>query len=216
MRESAAGEALRGDQEFPIALGPEDGAGLHAEDAPARQGGPPADGRRRRARAPPASRTTPPLAMAGPTSNCGLMSATAQAPGAQKARAAGSTTRRPMKLASQTTTCRAAARLRRKDIMWRALTRSMHGHARVVAQLPGQLAVADIHRVDLRGALGQQHVGEAAGGGAEVHADAALRRQAEMLQPVRQLHAAAGDPGMVLAASAPAARPRVRCCRRAC
>ena len=42
--------------------------------------------------------------------------------------------------------------------------------ARVVAELPVQLAVADVERDDARGAALQQHVGEAAGGCADVEA----------------------------------------------
>jgi hypothetical protein len=46
----------------------------------------------------------------------------------------------------------------------------------------------------------QQHIGETAGGGPNIQAHASLRRQREMGQCVRQLHAAARHPGMLLPA----------------
>src|SRR5690606_11976145 len=67
-------------------------------------------------------------------------------------------------------------------------------------QLPVQLALADIDGVDLRRAVLQQYVGEAAGGGTHIDADAPLHRETEMLQAMGQLDAAAADPGMRLAA----------------
>ena len=67
----------------------------------------------------------------------------------------------------------------------------MHHDARIVAQLPGELAVADIDRMYLRRAMRQQHIGEAAGGGADVEADPPGRRQAEMAQRVVELQPAA-------------------------
>ena len=67
----------------------------------------------------------------------------------------------------------------------------VHHDARVVPQLPGKLAVADIDRVHLRRAVRQQHIGEAAGGGADVEADAARRREAEVTQRMVELQPAA-------------------------
>src|SRR5882724_1498612 len=75
-----------------------------------------------------------------------------------------------------------------------------HDNARVLAQLPGQLPVSDIDGVDLGGAARQQHVGEAAGRGADVEPDAAGRVDGEMIEGMRELQAAARDPRMVLAA----------------
>ena len=43
-----------------------------------------------------------------------------------------------------------------------------YDHARVVAQPPVELSVADVERDDARGAALQQHVGEAAGRRADV------------------------------------------------
>ena len=45
----------------------------------------------------------------------------------------------------------------------------------VGAELPGKLAVADIDRMDLGGAVGEQDIGEASGGGADVQGDAIFR-----------------------------------------
>ncbi len=44
--------------------------------------------------------------------------------------------------------------------------------AGVGAELPGELAVADVDGMDFRGAVGEQDVGEASGGCADVQADA--------------------------------------------
>jgi len=72
--------------------------------------------------------------------------------------------------------------------------------ARVRAQLPGELAVADVDGVDPRGAVLEQDVGEAAGGGADVGADQAGWRKREVAEGVVELQSATGDPGMILAA----------------
>jgi hypothetical protein len=44
-------------------------------------------------------------------------------------------------------------------------------HARVLAQLPGKLAAADVVRIDSGGAAGEQDIGEAAGRSADIEAD---------------------------------------------
>ena len=51
--------------------------------------------------------------------------------------------------------------------------------------------MADVDRVHLGRAMRQQHVGEASGRGADVETDAASRRQAEVVQRVVELQAAA-------------------------
>ena len=51
-----------------------------------------------------------------------------------------------------------------------------HDDARIGAQRPVELAVADVERDHARRAALQQHVGEAAGRGADVERDAAARR----------------------------------------
>ena len=50
-----------------------------------------------------------------------------------------------------------------------------HDDARVLAERPRELAVADVDRVDPRGAAAEQHVGEAAGRRADVERDHARR-----------------------------------------
>ena len=52
-------------------------------------------------------------------------------------------------------------------------------HPGVAAELPGQLAVAHVHGVDLLRAVLQHTVGEAAGGGADVGADGAVQVDGE-------------------------------------
>jgi hypothetical protein len=48
-------------------------------------------------------------------------------------------------------------------------------------------------------AMGEQHVGEAAGRGPDVEPDSALRRETKMRETMGELQAAAGDPGVILA-----------------
>ena len=59
-----------------------------------------------------------------------------------------------------------------------------------------QLAVPDIDREDEAGAIRQQHLGEAAGGCADIEADMALDIDRILFQRSRQLDAAARDPGV--------------------
>ena len=60
----------------------------------------------------------------------------------------------------------------------RAFDALEHGHARIVAELRVQLAVADVERDHARGAALEQHVAEPAGRGADVEAVDARRRRA--------------------------------------
>jgi len=60
--------------------------------------------------------------------------------------------------------------------------------------------VADVHRMHKGGAASQQHVGEAAGGGADVEAHQSGRVEREVIKRAHQLEAAARHPGVVLAA----------------
>ena len=96
-----------------------------------------------------------------------------------------------------------------------------HGHARVLAQAPVELAVGDVDRGDALGAALQQAVGEAAGRGADVEAVAPGDVDAERLERVLELDAAARDVARALvddqrrvaarpagSAAAPPARPR--------
>ena len=73
-------------------------------------------------------------------------------------------------------------------------------NALVGAQLPSQLTVADIHSIDLDGTVLQHTVGEAAGGGTDVHADFSVRRQREALHRLFQLQSATADVADVVAA----------------
>ena len=63
-------------------------------------------------------------------------------------------------------------------------------HAPVAAQLPVQLSVAHIHRVDLRCAVLQHAVREASGGRADIGADLALQRNGKRLHGLFQLQSA--------------------------
>ena len=72
--------------------------------------------------------------------------------------------------------------------------------SKVGAELPRELAVADVDGMDLGGAVGEQDICEAAGGGADVEADAVFRGKGEVGQGMLELEAASGDPGVVLAA----------------
>ena len=64
-------------------------------------------------------------------------------------------------------------------------------HARIVAQFPVELAVADVDRLDSRRAALQQAIGESAGGRAHVQADAPAHVDLEMIQRRGQLEPAA-------------------------
>ena len=66
-------------------------------------------------------------------------------------------------------------------------------HALIGAQLPGQLAVAHIHCVDLDRTVLQHAVGKPAGRCTNVHAHLALGRQRKTLHGLFQLQAAAAD-----------------------
>src|SRR5882672_8988557 len=68
-------------------------------------------------------------------------------------------------------------------------------HARVLAQPLVELAAADVDGVDDARTALEQAVREAARGGADVHADAALHADAEMLERVDELFAATADVG---------------------
>jgi hypothetical protein len=68
-----------------------------------------------------------------------------------------------------------------------------HVHARIVAQPPVELAVADVDGKDTPGAAPQQHVGKAAGRGADVERAHAGRIEAKMVEGVGELDAATRD-----------------------
>ena len=58
----------------------------------------------------------------------------------------------------------------------------VHDDARILAQLPGELAAPDIDGVDPAGAASQQHIGKAAGRGADVERDRARNVDREMVE----------------------------------
>ncbi len=66
-------------------------------------------------------------------------------------------------------------------------------HARIGGDFLVQLAMADIDAGDVRRAAPQQHISEAAGGGAEIEAGQACRIDAEHVQRAGELQAAARD-----------------------
>ena len=70
------------------------------------------------------------------------------------------------------------------------------GDARIVLQLAMQLAVADVDGKDIRGAVCEQHMGEAAGRGADVETNAAFRIESESVERCREFDAAARHPGI--------------------
>ncbi len=72
------------------------------------------------------------------------------------------------------------------------------GDAPVRTELPGELTVADVDRVDPRRAAVEQHVGEPAGRGADVECHQPGWRKREAVEPVHELQSAARHPGVVL------------------
>ncbi len=69
-----------------------------------------------------------------------------------------------------------------------------HDDPRIVAQRPGQLAVADIHGVDPGSTTPQQDLREAAGRGADVDRDGARGIDPETVEPGQELQGSARDP----------------------
>ena len=80
-----------------------------------------------------------------------------------------------MKLTSQTS--RSTGSPMSSKLQLAGVDAFVHHDARIGAQLPVELAGADIHGVHARRARLQQAVGEAAGGGADIQADFARRRR---------------------------------------
>ena len=70
--------------------------------------------------------------------------------------------------------------------------------ARILPQFPGELAMSDIDGVNPRRAARQQHVGKAAGRGADVEGRLAIDRDPEMIEGMGELDAPARHPGMVV------------------
>src|SRR5262249_42830732 len=72
-----------------------------------------------------------------------------------------------------------------------------HEDARVGAQRVRELPVADVDRRDGSCAALEEAVGEPTGRGAEIEASLAARADPEGIERTRELHAAAGDVGVV-------------------
>ena len=83
----------------------------------------------------------------------------------------------------------------RRDVDGARVDALEHGHARVVAQRHGELAVRDVERDHMGGAALEQAVGEPAGRRADVERVAARRVEPEAVERVRQLDPAAGHVG---------------------
>ena len=75
-----------------------------------------------------------------------------------------------------------------------------HHHPVIIAQLPRELTMPHIDRVDPFCAAGQQHIGEAPRGCADIYSHRAGYIDPELLQRVVKLQPAPADPGMILSA----------------
>jgi hypothetical protein len=71
--------------------------------------------------------------------------------------------------------------------------------ARVLAELPGELADGDVHGIDAGGAALEQAISEAAGGGADVEADAACGVDAEVFEGASEFGSGAAGEGRFVA-----------------
>ena len=122
------------------------------------------------------------------------MSATILPSGFSKATAAGRILRSEMNEQSITARSAGANGWRKSGGGQMARVGFFHHHdARVLAQFPGELALADVHGKNLGRAVLEQAIGEPAGGGAEVERDQAGHVQLKMSQRVFELVAAAAD-----------------------
>ena len=121
------------------------------------------------------SRTTPPLpTLPLPTSNCGLTRATMSPPGSSGAATTGQhQAQRDERHVDhgEVRPCR-----QRRGVEAAHVGALEQCHARVLAQRPGELAVADVDGDYRRGAALQHAVGEAAGRCADVQHDASRHR----------------------------------------
>ena len=82
------------------------------------------------------------------------------------------------------------------DLLRRHITDVRLFHAddpRVIAQLPVEQSVSDIHRIDLYRAILQHTVGKASGRSSDIHAHPALQSQVKMTHRLFQLESAAAD-----------------------
>ena len=142
----------------------------------------------------------PPLPTAArPASNCGLTSATSQAPGAARLSAAGRAKVRLMKLTSATMAVTSSPitgdRGALASVPSRATTLGL------TLSLAWSWPAADIHGVDFGRAAGDQHVGEAPGRGADIERHPPLGVEAEGVERRRELDPAARNVGAALRGS---------------
>ena len=72
-----------------------------------------------------------------------------------------------------------------------------HRDARIAADLPVQLRVPDVQGNDMARPALEEHIGEAAGGGANVEGHCAGGVDTERVERLHQLQSTATDPGMV-------------------
>ena len=146
------------------------------------------------------SRTTPPLPTSPrPTSNCGLISATSAG-----ARRGQRQRRRQHRFEADEAGVADHEVDRLRDLGARQVARvGLLQHRRRADRCAAsrRAGPARRRRIDLGGAVRQQHVGEAAGRGADVEADERrARSRPNAVERMRELQAAARHPGMVLAA----------------
>ena len=133
-----------------------------------------------------------------PASNCGLTRTTTSAPGRSSGTSAGSTCLTEMNDTSIVTHVEGARVLGELFGCQRARVDPLeHDDAGIAPQLPVELAVADVERDDPRRAAPEQDVGEPAGRGADVERETSGHVDAEDVQRVRELDAAAADVRMV-------------------
>src|SRR5260370_28210900 len=74
----------------------------------------------------------------------------------------------------------------------------VHDDPWILPQFPGELTMPDIDGVDAAGAARQQHVGKAAGRGADIESFPAVDHDPEMVEGMGELHAPARHPGMIV------------------
>ena len=185
----------RADQEFVIAVAAGDRGGDDARDGPAeRRDAMPITSAQTCAWT-AGSRTMPFLTCVRPGLELRLDQRDQPRPRARaSASAAGSTSLSEMKLTSTVT--RSGGSSSRAGSSLRMSVASIATTSGRAAQARVQLPASDVDRIDAPRAAREQHLGEAAGRGADVEADAAGRIEPEMIERGRELHAAARHPGM--------------------
>ena len=158
------------------------------------------------------SRTTPRLPISGrPASNCGLTSTTTSPSAASNAGTVGRIRVAEMNETSMVTTStvrRSAGS--RSDGQVAGVDAVEHGHPRVLAQPPGDLPAPDVERGDPARAALEGRVGEPARRSSDVEHQAAAHRNAERVEGVSELDAAAPHVAVVGPDQADAGRLRDR------